>query len=255
VRNQKLVNTRYGNMYVFGDDPTIGRSLDCYGEYCYPEVDLLLALLDTNSFVLDVGANVGSHTLGFAPYVSKVVAFEPDPECHDLLAKNIGMQDRGVARKISVNPIALSDSVQEVSTQFDYGKTKVTPGGSIVQTKLDNIQGFPRIDLIKIDVEGMEYNVLKGAQNTITYFRPILFIEMQDASLNSLVFDFLDNLSYNMYWAACATFNPNNHRHNSEDVFGPQHGVLNWLCTPTPIQTDLKPVQDRTDTIEKAVLR
>lgn len=242
-------------MYVFSDDLTIGRSLDCYGEYCYLEVDLLLALLDKDSFVLDVGANVGSHTLGFAPHVSKVVAFEPDPECHELLVKNVGMQDRSVARKISINPIALGDSVQEVSTQFDYGKTKVRPGGSIVQTKLDNIQGFPRIDLIKIDVEGMEYNVLKGAQNTITYFRPILFIEMQDASLNSLVFDFLDNLSYNMYWAACATFNPNNHMHNSEDVFGPQHGVLNWLCTPTPIQTDLKPVQDRTDTIEKAVLR
>ena len=101
------------------------------------------------------------------------------------------MQDRSVGRKISINPIALSDNVQEVSTQFDYGKTKVTPGGSIVQTKLDNIQDFPRIDLIKIDVEGMEYNVLKGAQNTIAYFRPILFIEMQDASLTSPVFDFL----------------------------------------------------------------
>jgi FkbM family methyltransferase len=242
-------------MYVFSDDLTIGRSLEHYGEYCYPEVDLLLALLDKYSFVLDVGANVGSHTLGFAPYVSKVVAFEPDPECHDLLVKNIGMQDRGVAHKISVNPIALSDSVQEVSTQFDYGKTKVRPGGSIVQTKLDNIKGFPRIDLIKIDVEGMEYNVLKGAQNTITYFRPILFIEMQDASMNSLVFDLLSSLSYNMYWAPCATYNPDNHNKIKEDVFGKQHGVLNWLCTPEPTNTTLIPVTDRTDTIEKAVKR
>jgi hypothetical protein len=58
-----------------------------------------------------------------------------------------------------------------------------------------------------------------------------------------------------MYWAPCATYNPDNHNKIKEDVFGKQHGVLNWLCTPTPIQTDLKPVQDRTDTIEKAVLR
>lgn len=255
MRNQKLVNTRYGNMYIFMDDPTIGRSLDVYGEYCYPEMTTILSFCNQNSLVLDVGANIGTHTIAIAPYVARVVAFEPDPENIDLLSKNAGMQDPKVSKRIAITPIALGNDVREVGTVFDYGKTKLVDKGNILQTKLDNITGFPNVDFIKIDVEGMEYNVLQGAQNTIAYFRPKLFIEMQDASMNGLVFDLLSSLSYNMYWAPCATYNPDNHNKIKEDVFGKQHGVLNWLCTPTPIQTDLKPVQDRTDTIEKAVLR
>lgn len=255
MRETKLVNTRHGNMLIFSDDPTIGKSLEHYGEYCYREIELILPLLGPDSFVLDVGANIGTHTLALAPHVSKVVAFEPDPENIGLLQKNCGMQDRGVAKRISVNPFALSNEQLMVSTQFDYGKTKIVPGGDIVTVPLDEIKGFPRIDLIKIDVEGMEYNVLLGAKNTLMYFRPILFIEMQDASLNSLVFDFLDSLGYNMFWAPCATYNPNNHKGNTEDIFGKQHGVLNWLCTPYQVSTGLVPVTDRTDTIEKAVLR
>jgi len=242
-------------MIIFEDDPTIGKSLEHYGEYCYPEIQQMLSLVDKDCFVIDVGANIGTHTLGIAPYVSKVIAIEPDPENIDLLQKNVGMQDRSVAKKISVNPFALSNQELMSSTQFDYGKTKIVPGGNVVTVTLDMIKGFPRIDLVKIDVEGMEYNVLLGAKNTLMYFRPTVFIEMQDASMNSLVFDFLDSLGYTMYWMPCATYNPDNHNSNPEDVFGRQHGVLNWLCTPNPITTDLKPVTDRTDTIEKAVLR
>ena len=242
-------------MIIFADDPTIGRSLEVYGEYCYPEIELILNHVNSNSLVMDIGANIGTHTLGLAPHVKTLVAFEPDLENLNLLKRNAGMFNEDIARRISINPIALGDSVVEVGTVFDFGKTKLSTEGEILLTKLDNIQGFPRVDFIKIDVEGMEYNVLQGARNTITYFRPHMLIEMQDASMNGLVFDLLDSLSYNMYWAPCATYNSDNHNKITEDVFGKQHGVLNWLCTPQPIDTRLTKVTDRTDTIEKATAR
>ena len=237
------------------DDPTIGRSLDVYGEYCYPEMTTILSFCNQNSLVLDVGANIGTHTIAIAPHVARVVAFEPDPENIDLLSKNAGMQDPKVSKRIAITPIALGNDVREVGTVFDYGKTKLVDKGNILQTKLDNITGFPNVDFIKIDVEVMEYNVLQGAKNTIAYYRPHMLIEMQDSNMNPFVFDLLASMSYNMYWAPCATYNAQNYNHNSENVFGKQHGVLNWLCTPQPIDTKLTPVTDRTDTIEKAVDR
>ena len=75
MRPQKQINTRYGNMIIFSDDPTIGRSLELYGEYCYPEIELILNFVNPNSLVLDVGANIGSHSIAIAPYVKNVVAF------------------------------------------------------------------------------------------------------------------------------------------------------------------------------------
>ena len=257
MRPQKQINTRYGNMIIFSDDPTISRSLELYGEYCYPEIELILEFVNSTSMFLDIGANIGTHTVAIAPHVKNVVAFEADVENCDLLRMNCGLQDKKVARKISVNHLALSNRVGETSTVFDYGKTHLSNQGGtdIVMTMLDNIKGFPSVDFIKIDVEGMEYNVLQGAKNTIAYYRPHMLIEMQDSNMNPFVFDLLASMSYNMYWAPCATYNPQNHKHNSENVFGKQHGVLNWLCTPQPIDTKLTPVTDRTDNIEKAVNR
>lgn len=255
MRKTETVNTRYGNMLVFSDDPTIGRSLKVYGEYCYPEIELIKQFLTKDSFVIDVGANIGTHCIPLAVNAKTVIAFEPDTENHDLLVKNVSMQHKSIARKININKFALSNIHGKTDTLFDYGKTRCVDGDSIIMTQLDNIKGFPQVDFIKIDVEGMEYNVLQGAQETIRYFKPAMFIEMQDESMNPFIFDFLSSMGYNMYWAPCATYNSNNHNKITEDVFGRQHGVLNWLCTQRPIRFDLQPVTDRTDTIEKATVR
>ena len=82
------IRDRYGNMYVFDDDPTIGQSLKIYGEYCHPEIEIIKKFIDSNSFFIDIGANIGTHTIGLAPYVGTVLAFEPAPENVDLLKKN-----------------------------------------------------------------------------------------------------------------------------------------------------------------------
>lgn len=255
MRPTKKVNTRYGNMMIFSDDPTIGRSLETYGEYCYPEVELILDYVDSDSIVLDVGANVGTHTLGIAPHVGRVVAFEADAENLELLKMNVSMQDKSVAQKISITHLALSNRTGKTSTVFDYGKTHLSNqgGDDVWITMLDNIRGFPRIDFIKIDVEGMELCVLQGARDTITYFKPNMLIEMQDRAMIPHVYDFLSSLGYSMYWFPVSTFNPKNHKHNSTNIFGSQHGVINWFVTTQ--SCSLQQVLDSSDTIEKVVKR
>lgn len=244
------VNTINGNMYIHSDDPTIGRSLKHYGEYCQPEVDLIIQHTNANSFVLDIGANIGTHCIPVSKHVKRVVAFEPDEQNFDLLVKNCAETD---CKNITTNRMALGHDTYQASTTFNYGKTMLTDGNDVMVTALDNIKGFPSVDFIKIDVEGIEPDVLKGASGTVAYFRPDILIEMQQRENYKIVFDFLAKYGYNIYWFPVATYNRYNHKNNTNDVFGKQHGVLNWFATHQTAQ--LEPVLDGTDTIEKLVKR
>ena len=244
------VNTINGNMYIHSDDPTIGRSLKHYGEYCQPEVDLIIQYTDRKSFVFDIGANIGTHAIPVSKHVQRVIAFEPDAANFDLLVKNCA--ETG-CKNITTNRMALGSDTYQGGTHFDFGKTQITTGTDVIVTTLDNIKGFPSVDFIKIDVEGMEPDVLEGATGTVAYYKPHLFIEMQDERNYQQVFDFLAKHQYNVYWYPVATYNPRNHKGNTKDIFGPQHGVLNWFATQ--VTTDLTPVVDGTDTIEKMVKR
>jgi len=244
------VNTSNGNMYIFSDDPTIGRSLNLYGEYCQPEVDLIIQHTNANSFVLDIGANIGTHCIPVSKHVRRVVAFEPDEHNFDLLVKNCA--ETG-CKNITTNRMALGHDTYHGGTRFDYGKTKMSSGTDVIVTALDNIKGFPSVDFIKIDVEGMEPEVLEGASGTISYYQPHLLIEMQEENNYQTVFDFLSKHQYNVYWYPVATYNPRNHKSNTEDIFGAGHGVLNWFATQQTAQ--LEPVLDGSDTIEKLVKR
>jgi FkbM family methyltransferase len=59
-------------------------------------------------------------------------------------------------------------------------KPRVTTSGEIPATPIDMIEGLPRIDFVKIDVEGMELKVLNGMRQTIASYKPQMLIEMQD---------------------------------------------------------------------------
>ena len=247
----KQTNTRYGNMLYIVDDPTIGRSLELYGEYCHAEIETIKALVNNQCWFIDVGANIGVHTIGVSPYVERVVAFEPDLDNFDVLVKNCSGCG---CENVTTTRLALGDQMGEVSTQFDYGKTTLATGTDIKTAPFDML-GIPRADFIKIDVEGMEVNVLYGMRNTLATYKPSLLIEMQDPTRYSRIYDYLKGFNYNMYWMPVATFNTNNHKNNSENVFGNQHGVINWLCSATVLNTTLQAVVDKDDTVERMVWR
>lgn len=78
-----------------------------------------------------------------------------------------------------------------------------------------------------------------------------MLVEMQDETKYSEIYDWLSMFEYKMYWFPVATYNPNNWKNNTKDVFGKQHGVINWICTPDLINTTLQPVVDRDDTVER----
>jgi len=252
MRLQKQTNTRYGNITYFLDDPTIGQSLELYGEYCHEEIEWMTMLTNPESFVLDIGANIGTHTIGISPHVKRVMAFEPDPDNFDLLVKNLAATMCG---NVTPVPAAASDVLGNVGTQFDYGKTSIIPSGEIPATPIDMIEGLPRIGFVKIDVEGMELKVLNGMRQTIASYKPQMLIEMQDTTTYAKTYDFLNGFGYNIYWLPVRTYTEFNHKNNKEDVFGAQHGVINWICSTIQLNTTLQAVVDRDDTVERMVWR
>jgi hypothetical protein len=142
----------------------------------------------------------------------------------------------------------------DTSTAFDYGKTTLISGTDIKTAPLDML-GLPQVDFVKIDVEGMELQVLYGMRSTLANFKPHLMIEMQDPARYSRIYDYLKSFNYYMYWMPVSTYNTNNHKNNSENVFGNQHGVINWLCSATVLNTTLQAVVDKDDTVERMVWR
>jgi len=130
---------------------------------------------------IDIGANIGNHSLFFHKWFTNVISFEPHPLNFKLLKMNVE------GTNIEIHNLALSDTENNLilnnKDSFNSGAHTVTNenimnGINIRTAILDKIiQDNKTIDLIKIDVEGHEVKVLKGAVNTINRCRPTIIFE------------------------------------------------------------------------------
>lgn len=149
--------------------------------------------------VIDVGSSYGSYALTACVMGATVYCFEPESTVYQDLVKNINLNNWN-SKCIAYN-CALWDSVQEVDMrQYATHWPAQTITSKYMANTLDNIvvnKQISKIDWIKIDVEGVEEKVLKGAANTISQFTPNLIIECHnfiDADISKRVKDFINTL-------------------------------------------------------------
>jgi hypothetical protein len=102
----------------------------------------------------------------------------------------------------------------------------------VAQSTLDNVV-LERCRLIKIDVEGMELDVLQGGAKTIAKLRPFLYVENDRKDRSDALIRYIDSLGYEMFWHRPPLFNPDNYFKNPVNVFG-NIVSLNMLCIPRP---------------------
>lgn len=207
----------YPQLAIFAFD-NIGLQINLEGRY---ESDNLGALarfltqhlaIDPNSTAIDVGANIGNHSVFFSEIFSKVLAYEPNPRVYSILAfnsagmnivpLNYGLSDENSTLAFSIDPVNL-------------GGSKVLDGGAFAgASDLDTIEIEVRrldedpqvagesISLIKIDVEGHELRVLEGAADIIRTERPIVIFEQSPDAIEhgtSDTINFLRGKSYNFF--------------------------------------------------------
>lgn len=156
-----------------------------------------------NAIILDIGANIGSHTLYWAKerQAKKIYSFEPFKRMFDILKKNIELNS--LEDTVTIFNVGLSDEVVHASPNVVFegnlGGTsfvKNNSGESLLKP-LDSFEFEEKIDLVKIDVEGHEVQVLKGAVNTLKKHRPIIVIET--FTNKAAVDDILSKLGYRLF--------------------------------------------------------
>jgi len=173
------------------------------------EEEILLKLdkyLNENSVVLDIGANVGNHTVywGKISKVNKIFAFEPVISTYCILEKNIEINN--LSNKVKLFNIGLGDKKTRAKIDIfsidNIGATSINEdvNGDIKICALDDIYEInneSRIDFIKIDVEGFEKYVLEGAKHILLKHSPIIFIEsFPGKDTYDYTYNFLKEMGY-----------------------------------------------------------
>lgn len=254
----KLVETPTGVYLVNEHDAYVGQSLLKYGEYSHGEAEVFQQLIPPGGVVFDVGANIGAHTVLFAERVGsdgKVVAFEPQRVVFQTLCANVAMRS---LMNVDCYWAAVGESEGVVSVvDIDYridnnfgGISMDLPGPSyqVGKVRLDGFKNLNRLDFLKIDVEGMESDVIQGAQETIRKHRPIIYVENDRPEQSEKLIRAIYALGYRMYWHAPYLYRTDNPFGNPENVYK-DVASFNLLCAhkEAPVKIDLREVKSFTE--------
>lgn len=150
------------------------------------------ANVNPGSVFVDIGANVGLHTLYLAPRVARVHAFEPWPKVCSALRRNIELN---ALTNVTIHPHGLSDANEQIpyytpttanwgTGGFVAGIDPDRPAEILTVRRGDDVfaeVGIERIDLIKIDTEGYERKAMAGMRAALKRHQPIVVLEISPA--------------------------------------------------------------------------
>jgi FkbM family methyltransferase len=201
------------------------RRIFWMGYYSSDIVAVLKKVLKPGMVVLDVGANIGEITLVSAQLVCSdgaVVSFEPVSVIADRLAEHVQVNSldqviirrEGLGKERRENMPIYASCGQNVIDAHNglaslYGQAEgAAPIGYINVSTLDesvfSLQ-LSRLDLIKIDIEGGEYDCLLGAKDVLKKYRPMLIVEVQEFTANKAgwnteeLFQYLEGFGYDFF--------------------------------------------------------
>lgn len=203
-----------GMTYAGNLSQRIDRHIFFFGCYACTELKLLdkaAAALKSSREKLcfvDIGANVGQHTIFMSKRADSILSFEPQKEAVAQLKNNLTINN---ITNVAVYECALGD--QDHSAQLGSGFEGNNGSRSILWTlnpennteiavchagnKLDQI-GIERVDIIKMDVEGYEKNVLVGLRERLEFDRPVIMFELVGKCKKG-GFDTFDDIKNHLY--------------------------------------------------------
>ncbi|MCO6403937.1 FkbM family methyltransferase [Aurantimonas endophytica] len=213
IARLNLPQGRAAELLYFRSDMSVGGPIAASGEWEPHMRRLLERTVQPDWTCLDVGANIGAHTMSLASlaYMGQVIGFEADPANHALLAHNVAALGGAVADTevlnlalwdspgrlrlgrvdeftgcsfVSAGALDEADVEKHLRDVVDPAATKgraLSPRTSEVEAAtLDGWvkeKALQRVDLIKIDAEGAESRILSGARDVLKRFRPLVLVE------------------------------------------------------------------------------
>lgn len=215
-----IVRTRPRTLYhailLAGDSgPELGHCDNSMGRFCGIEGDFLFRALQQDRWhelhfadlarllvkpgdnAIDLGANLGTHAIYLSRLTGEgqVFAFEPQSLTFSMLQSNLVANS---CRNVVAYKFAASDRDFDIISMdpifyghgdVNNGRLRVSPVGGVgdktITRTLDSLD-LPRVDFMKIDIQGSEVRALKGATRILTEDRPHIFIEIEERHLRSL---------------------------------------------------------------------
>lgn len=255
-RYTAVVQWKYGHAVYNRNDFYIGRALEKYGEYSEDEVELFRQICRPGDVVVEVGANIGAHTVALARLVGPgghVYAFEPQRIIYYNLCANVSInslenvhcfqQAAGASEGFVVMP------EQRYDQPGNYGGVSASKSGmgeQVRRVRLDNCIDVPQLRLLKIDVEGMESDVIRGAKKLITRHGPLIYVENDRREKSKELIELIRSLDYRLYWHLPPLFNPRNFAGDGENIY-PNIVSVNMFCIPRSAAVNMEGFVEVTD--------
>ena len=233
-----LTHGDYGVFLTLSKDNVVGASIANVGAWASHDLETMSQFIKPGMTVVDVGANVGHHTVAFAKMVGnagRVIAYEPQCEMFRLLAANCVMNG---CRNVDIHQTCVGEAAGEVRLfPISYEETNNFGGLGIDPQSIDGRTGQGELcridsldsllagsgvsscDFIKIDVQAFELFVLRGALKTIAVSKPPLFLEIAPFPMKPL-YDY--RAVYELLWSMGYET-----RHPGDDRVGPRE-VKRW---------------------------
>jgi FkbM family methyltransferase len=243
-----LKECRHGRMLYLRGDHYIGGALEAYGEYGEIEGRLFAALVRPGDVVVEVGANIGAHTVHLAKLVGaagRVVAFEPQRVIHQMLCANLALNEifntHALNLAAGVAPGKLVVPPVNYAGPGNFGGVAMTQGaaGEAVRVIPLDALALPSLRLLKVDVEGMEAEVLEGARGLIARHRPLLYVENDRQAQSPRLVALIEALGYGLWWHLPHLFNPDNFAGNRTNIYANTISI-NMLCVPNEMPTRIE---------------
>jgi FkbM family methyltransferase len=233
----KSIEGRWGTTYYLENDIYIAPSLENYGEFSPEETEMIISLATEagkNRLCLDIGSNFGciSQALEVAGFTCE--AFEPQPNIVKVTAMNV----KGVIHNAAVGS-CLGETIMPLlatDTKVNHGGVSVGKMGELGSIKvpvvaIDALE-YPDVGFMKIDVEGFELEVLKGATETIKRCRPIIYLEDDRKENSPMLRKYIWDLGYRTKLHQPPLFRPNNFFKNEKSIWKENIVSFNIICRP-----------------------